>query len=73
MGEADSIATRQAGTVAHGMWASKSNPMGLRMGPGKCMCHVVGRACQVAGVLEGCGVGRGDVNIPGLRPGLAET
>jgi len=32
--------------------------MGLRMGKG--MCHVVGRACQVAGVLEGCGVG--DVN-----------
>ena len=53
------------------MWASKSNPMGLRMGKG--ICPGAGRACQVAGVLEGCGVGRGDVNIPGLRPGLAET
>jgi len=37
------------------MWASKSNPMGLRMGKG--MCPVAGRACQVAGVDEGCGVG----------------
>ena len=40
------------------MWASKSNPMGLRMGKG--MCPVAGRACQVAGVDEGFGVG--DVN-----------
>ena len=36
------------------IWASKSNPMG------KGMCLVVGRAGQVAGVLEECGVG--DVN-----------
>ena len=51
---ADNIATRQASTVARGMWASKSNPMG------KGMWLVVGRAGQVAGVLEECGVG--DVN-----------
>ena len=37
------------------MWASKSNPMGLRMGKG--MCPVAGRACHVAGVNEGFGVG----------------
>ena len=55
---ANHIATRQATTVARGMWASKSNPMGLRMGKG--MCPVAGRACQVAGVDEGFGVG--DVN-----------
>ena len=55
---ADNIATRQASTVARGMWASKSNRMSLRMGKG--MCQVVGMACQVAGVLEGCDVG--DVN-----------
>jgi hypothetical protein len=52
------FATRQASTVARGMWASKSNPMGLRMRKG--MCPVAGRACQVAGVDEGFGVG--DVN-----------
>ena len=52
------FATRQASTVARGMWASKSNPMGLRMRTG--MCPVAGRACQVAGVDEGFGVG--DVN-----------
>ena len=40
------------------MWASKSNRISLRMGKG--MCQVVGMACQVAGVLEGCDVG--DVN-----------
>ena len=40
------------------IWASKSNPMGLRMGKG--ICPVAGKACQVAGVDEGCGVG--DVN-----------
>jgi hypothetical protein len=29
--------------------------MGLRMGKG--MCPVAGKACQIAGVDEGCGVG----------------
>ena len=42
------------------MWASQSNPMGLRMGKG--ICAVPGKACQVAGVDEGCGVG--NVNEP---------
>ena len=45
----------QAAAVGTGIWASKSNPMGLRMGKG--MCPVAGRACQVAGVNEGFGVG----------------
>ena len=40
--------TRQASTVARGLWTSKSNLMGLKMGKG--MCPVAGRACQVAGV-----------------------
>ena len=50
------IAARQASTVARGMWASKRNPMGLRMGKG--ICPGAGKACQFAGVDEGCGVGK---------------
>ena len=36
------------------IWTSKSNPMGLKRGKGR------RKACEVAGVLEGCNVG--DVN-----------